>query len=325
MPSRKRRRSVAFAPDGDDDTSTREVKSPSNDASPAEEKANFGVWDTFREEYHEVLEQLPLTLQRAFALIRELDDQAQSNNTALVDYLRQYLQARTDHSLNGRESEANGSLSPSSSKVLISRVAAITEENSRAAQERVNIAQSAYDSIDRQICLLDQSIEEVETIIVLASHPDPQSRRILSYTVTGRWLRPQTEPLSQPLDHLSGTHEPPTIELSITDRSHGRTNIASVQNNRKGKKKKKNVHGQRVSQKPEISTVGDASVRPNEPLYCYCNNVSYGAMVQCENSPECPHDWFHYDCIGLKKAPKGKWFCPTCKPGMKGASRKAQM
>ena len=111
-----------------------------------------------------VLEQLPLTLQRAFILIRELDDQAQcesytpvracagtdgqkANNMALVDYLRQYLQTRTDHSHDGRGSTPTDTLSSSSSKGLISRVAAITEENSRAAQERVNIAQSAYDSV----------------------------------------------------------------------------------------------------------------------------------------------------------------------------------
>lgn len=112
----------------------------------------------------QVLEQLPLALQRAFILIRELDHQAQcelsapeyiyaitderkANNVALVNYLRQYLQARTDRSRNGGGSVTTGSLSASSSKGLISRVAAITEENSRAAQERVNIAQSAYDSV----------------------------------------------------------------------------------------------------------------------------------------------------------------------------------
>jgi len=177
MPPRKRRRSVAFAPE-DDDNSTREVDSPFDDATLAEERANSGVWDAFREEYHEgivyfcpssspltkqVLEQLPLALQRAFILIRELDDQAQceqsapervyaiadgrkANNVALVTYLRQYLQARTNHS-RSVGSVTTGTLSSSSSKGLISRVAAITEENSRAAQERVNIAQSAYDSV----------------------------------------------------------------------------------------------------------------------------------------------------------------------------------
>ena len=74
-------------------------------------------------------------------------DRWKANNAALVDYLRQYLQARTDHSRDGQGSTPTDSLSSSSPKGLISRVAAITEENSRAAQERVNIAQSAYDSV----------------------------------------------------------------------------------------------------------------------------------------------------------------------------------
>lgn len=134
--------------------------------------------------------------------------------------------------------------------------------------------------VDRQICLLDQSIEEVETAIALASHPDSQPRRILSYTVTGRWLRPQIEPLPQPSSHPSGIHEPPTIGFPMFDRSHGKTNTTPVRKTRKGKKRK-NAHGQRALQPPEIPTVGDLLVHtpdPNEPRYCYCNNVSYGAV-----------------------------------------------
>lgn len=53
MPPRKRRRSVAFAPDDDDGTSAREASSPPNGAPLAEEKVSSGVWDAFREEYHE--------------------------------------------------------------------------------------------------------------------------------------------------------------------------------------------------------------------------------------------------------------------------------
>jgi len=53
MPPRKRRRSVAFAPTDDDDTNTRRVDGPSDGAPSAVEKANSGVWDSFREEYHE--------------------------------------------------------------------------------------------------------------------------------------------------------------------------------------------------------------------------------------------------------------------------------
>ncbi|KAL8734652.1 MAG: hypothetical protein Q9166_001308 [cf. Caloplaca sp. 2 TL-2023] len=42
----------------------------------------------------------------------------------------------------------------------------------------------------------------------------------------------------------------------------------------------------------------------SEPRYCYCNQVSYGEMVACDMDT-CPREWFHLDCVGLTKAPKG--------------------
>lgn len=41
-----------------------------------------------------------------------------------------------------------------------------------------------------------------------------------------------------------------------------------------------------------------------EPRYCYCNQVSYGEMVGCDMDG-CPREWFHLDCVGLTKAPRG--------------------
>ena len=49
----------------------------------------------------------------------------------------------------------------------------------------------------------------------------------------------------------------------------------------------------------------------NEPTYCYCNKVSFGEMVACDNT-SCPHEWFHYGCVGLSAPPDGGWLCPTC-------------
>ncbi|MBE3099698.1 MAG: hypothetical protein IMZ44_21490, partial [Planctomycetes bacterium] len=37
----------------------------------------------------------------------------------------------------------------------------------------------------------------------------------------------------------------------------------------------------------------------DELTYCYCNSVSYGAMVACD-SDECAREWFHLECVGLK-------------------------
>ena len=47
--------------------------------------------------------------------------------------------------------------------------------------------------------------------------------------------------------------------------------------------------------------------------YCTCRSVSYGNMVACDND-DCPYEWFHWSCVGITSEPKGKWFCPECRP-----------
>ncbi|XP_055793799.1 inhibitor of growth protein 3 [Salvelinus fontinalis] len=75
---------------------------------------------------------------------------------------------------------------------------------------------------------------------------------------------------------------------------------------------------QQVSALPESETNSqvDWTYDPNEPRYCICNQVSYGEMVGCDNQ-DCPIEWFHYGCVGLTEAPKGKWYCPQCTAAMK--------
>ncbi|KAI1334739.1 inhibitor of growth proteins N-terminal histone-binding-domain-containing protein [Xylariaceae sp. FL0016] len=50
--------------------------------------------------------------------------------------------------------------------------------------------------------------------------------------------------------------------------------------------------------------------------YCLCQHVSYGDMVACDND-DCPYEWFHWNCVGLKSEPVGRWFCPSCSETMK--------
>ncbi|KAM9327614.1 inhibitor of growth protein 3 isoform 2-T2 [Pholidichthys leucotaenia] len=66
----------------------------------------------------------------------------------------------------------------------------------------------------------------------------------------------------------------------------------------------------------EANSQVDWTYDPNEPRYCICNQVSYGEMVGCDNA-DCPIEWFHYGCVGLTEAPKGKWYCPQCTAAMK--------
>lgn len=57
---------------------------------------------------------------------------------------------------------------------------------------------------------------------------------------------------------------------------------------------------------------GKRAVEDDEPLYCYCQQVSYGEMVGCDGE-HCEREWFHLPCTGLKELPKGEWYCDDCK------------
>ncbi|KAL9934587.1 hypothetical protein V8E36_006362 [Tilletia maclaganii] len=56
----------------------------------------------------------------------------------------------------------------------------------------------------------------------------------------------------------------------------------------------------------------------NGERWCYCQGISSGDMVYCDGE-KCQVEWFHFDCVGLKEKPSGKWFCRFCKPNFKGA------
>ena len=54
--------------------------------------------------------------------------------------------------------------------------------------------------------------------------------------------------------------------------------------------------------------------RAQPKLYCLCQKVESGQMVMCDN-PNCPYGWFHFECVGIKRAPARHcaWYCSHCK------------
>ncbi|KAH8905031.1 hypothetical protein BR93DRAFT_969857 [Coniochaeta sp. PMI_546] len=58
----------------------------------------------------------------------------------------------------------------------------------------------------------------------------------------------------------------------------------------------------------------------DDKKYCLCQNVSFGDMVACDNA-DCPFEWFHWDCVGLKSEPNGTWYCPVCTEKRKKAGK----
>lgn len=66
------------------------------------------------------------------------------------------------------------------------------------------------------------------------------------------------------------------------------------------------------SPRKRASLNSEPPVDPNEPVYCYCGQVSWGEMVACDG-PKCEKEWFHLTCTGLNALPSNKWFCSDCK------------
>lgn len=92
--------------------------------------------------------------------------------------------------------------------------------------------------------------------------------------------------------------------------SHRSENSESThQNNSRTSKREKEIQtNENKENAPNTSYEG-------EPLYCYCQQVSYGEMVGCDGE-NCEKEWFHLPCTGLKEPPKGEWYCDDCKAKM---------
>ena len=64
---------------------------------------------------------------------------------------------------------------------------------------------------------------------------------------------------------------------------------------------------------PELYTrKNDPENRREQELYCVCRRPKFLPMIGCDGF-NCNIEWFHYSCVGLKRAPKNSWFCDSCK------------
>lgn len=185
-------------------------------------------------------------------------------------------------------------------QAMLANIAKASSEAIRAAEEKVGLAVTAYDWVDRHIRRLDGDLQRSESSLLLG-------------------LRAGTEASRGVRDALG---------ISDGDNAYTRNGAAtpweddSLISNRStpmtaARKKGSNLGGNGTvideSSNGQISTalMADMAVDPNEPKYCYCDQVSSGDMVACDNE-DCPREWFHYECIGLTSPPKGAWYCLFC-------------
>lgn len=230
---------------------------------------------SFLDELQANLDSLPNILQKKYALLRDLDK-------SLQDIQRQNEQRCEQEIEDIKRQVRSGNIKPDNSLARFSDEALDEQKHSiRIADEKVALAVQAYDLVDTHIQQLDQYLKKF----------DEELRR-------EREAAPATNS--------------PAASADGGAKSGGR-------GGRKKTRQATAAAAAAVTAATEAATAAanptgmdlDIPVDPNEPTYCFCNQVSYGEMVACDN-PDCKIEWFHFGCVGLKEQPKGKWYCSDC-------------
>ncbi|AFR96550.2 PHD-finger protein [Cryptococcus neoformans C23] len=207
---------------------------------------------------------------------------------------------------------------PAGPHSLLPEISRLVREIVRTSDEKVAVAIGAYNAVDRHIRALDSALTAQEASILLG-------------------LRPSTLPsnaIDEALDVEGGTGKVGIGQL-VDERSRGQgtgdvvgegeegevtLGMGGGGSRKKGKKRKgkpKQRESQGGNEEGKAEENWNIPPDPNEPRYCYCNRVSFGEMIGCDND-ECPLEWFHLQCIGLENPPTGKWLCDLCKPKANG-------
>ncbi|GAN07485.1 conserved hypothetical protein [Mucor ambiguus] len=225
------------------------------------------------------VEALPLELQRNYTLIRQLDESAE-------ELLAQIAAESTSLT------KPQKTLTTEERKKRLEHIGQLLNETLKKGEEKLALAKSTYDTVDRHCTRLDNDLQKIEDEQLIGpgrtaavSHPTPAKRDVSSIE--------EAAPRKQ------------------TSRKKSRKTQAE-------KKAAENTFSQEdaIQQAQAAASLSDLPIDPNEPLYCYCSQVSFGEMVACD-SGDCEIEWFHLECVGLKTPPKGKWYCKNCTVDLK--------
>lgn len=340
MPPRKRRRSQAFP-----ESNQENCEVITEHLSDSDKERD--VWDSFREEHFEAVDQMPLTLHRHYALMKELDQQAHSYIAQLLPTLQRYISRRREMAAQTRISTSplatsnsnvflnmnihfgterlstprslstpngltsvlepvsvghstSGTLGIASSTTtqtpdlsdhvecrkptqpMLSHIALLADELFRASEEKVNLVQAAFDSVDRHVRILDQAIVEQEKSLSLSARPGHLTPSLPEVIV------PRRGPASRASSSSADEDDDDLVfggALEYGDPTSDGFTSARPRGSRKR-----------------------GHLCDREQLFCYCRRTSFGKMVACDNK-KCETEWFHIDCLGLREVPEGSWYC----------------
>ncbi|KAI9283750.1 hypothetical protein BC943DRAFT_326958 [Umbelopsis sp. AD052] len=263
---------------------------------------------SYLNDYSDTTEALPLELHRNYTLIRQLDESAEDLMSTVADECK----VLTDNKKLSREERLE----------KLRNVSNLLNETVKRGEEKFALAKSTYDTIDRHCSRLDNDLQKFEDEQLIG--PGRTNITQASASEDGHHDR-ETGGKKR-----KGNVEGAIIRSSLTPRND--TKISKNYKSGRSGSKKREKKSKTVLEDDQVGTSGfgfgssaenvqaavaisDMPVDPNEPVYCFCRQVSYGEMVACDND-ECEIEWFHLPCVKLTSVPRGKWYCDNCAPKM---------
>ncbi|KAJ6645809.1 Inhibitor of growth protein 4 [Pseudolycoriella hygida] len=250
----------------------------------------------------EGLENLPNELQRNFKLLRDLDTRVQLFMKQIDEKANQFMETLINEPVPEEERQEK-----------LKDIEDLFNMANEYSDAKVKLANQTYELVDEHIRRFDSGSAPFEDEL----QDKTLNARSKSEEIVGKKGRKKGK------DVKTVTKKK---RASSSEDDEQRGNTGTSQKTKQKQKVNQEKEGQKKSVDPEESLVNgaggtpqryvldiplDMPVDPNEPTYCFCDQVSYDEMVACDNL-DCPIEWFHFACVGLVTKPKGKWFCSKC-------------
>ncbi|XP_016377668.1 inhibitor of growth protein 1-like isoform X1 [Sinocyclocheilus rhinocerous] len=282
---------------------------------PSNEESSHVV--NYVEEYLELVESLPLDLQRCVSLMKEIDARYQEILSELDEAYEKHRQ-ESDPVQRRR-------LLHCIQRSLI-RTEELGDEKIHIAGQMVEMVENRSRQLEWQSELFQACQDSPESTVSVGSTPSAIT------TVTMTPVSASMLSVSKPSVDRKRDETPASVDKSGGKRSRRQKNGSENRENSNygmehneevgsGVPKEKKAKTSSTSSKKKKRSKSkqdrepsptDLPIDPNEPTYCLCEQVSYGEMIGCDND-ECTIEWFHFSCVGLHHKPKGKWYCPKCR------------
>lgn len=276
---------------------------------------------SYLEDFMDEICTLPTVLKGKFNEMREMDDRVTS---FMADADKAVAETLRKASTKGPSTEAL--------KKAYQDVISLQGKAGESATRKVEIAERSFEIVDDVICNLDDKLREFEKQlrkdgrwpVSNAEKPPrqsaPSNSGVASTTQSSAaGLRTSGESGTADKSGIFRNGGAGTLSGSVgnTTTSHHKTRRGASGRGNNNSSNGSSVRTSVKAEKPgeEVPMLVDEKASdPSEPKYCYCEQVSFGDMVACDNE-DCPIQWFHFKCVSITEAPPDgvQWLCRDCK------------